>query len=92
MWAARRARSRRGLIGWGLGVVVGLLVGGQALAVATGLASGETEPAGWFWAVLVASIVVYSLALVEIGAAGVLLMRDLFQHGDKGGVPAVPAM
>ena len=92
MWAALRARSRRGLIGWGLGVVVALLVGGQALAVATGLASGETEPTGWWWALVVASLVVYSLALVEIGAAGVLLVRDLSQHGDKGGTPAVPAM
>jgi len=27
---------------------VGLLVGGQALAVVTGLASGETEPVGFF--------------------------------------------
>lgn len=39
-------RARRRLIGWGLGIAVGLLVGGQALAVATGLASGEIEPAG----------------------------------------------
>jgi hypothetical protein len=67
----------------GLGVAVGLLVGGQALAVATELASGETEPAGWLWALVVASIVVYSLALLEIGAAGVLLVRDLLRHGKK---------
>ena len=86
MWAALRARSRRGLIGWGLGVVVGMLLGGQALAVVTGLASGETEPVGWPWALVVASIAVYSLALVEIGVAGVLLARDLFKPGDKGGV------
>jgi len=92
MWAALRARSRRGLIGWGLGVVVGLLLGGQALAAVTGLASGETEPAGWFWALVVASLVIYSLALMEIGVAGVLLVRDLFQPGDKGGVPTAPTM
>ena len=92
MWAAMRARSRRRLVGWGLGVAVVLLVGSQALAVATGLASGETEPAGWLWALVVASIAVYSLALVEIGAAGVLLVRDLFQHDEKDGGPTVPAM
>jgi len=79
IWAALRARSRRGIIGWGLGSAVGLLVGGQALAVATGLASGETEPAGWWWALVLASIVVYSLALVVIGVGGVLLLRDLFK-------------
>ncbi|MBN1811399.1 MAG: hypothetical protein JXA14_06160 [Anaerolineae bacterium] len=60
VWAALRARSRRRLIGWGLGIAVGLLVGGQALAVVTGLASGETEPTGWWWVLVLASIVVYS--------------------------------
>ena len=48
--AALLARSRRGLIGWGLGLMLALLIGGQAVASATGLASGETEPAGWPWA------------------------------------------
>jgi len=79
IWAALRARSRRGLIGWGLGIAVGLLVGGQVLAVVTGMASGETEPAGWWWALVLASIVIYSLALVVIGVGGVLLLRDLFK-------------
>ena len=79
LWAALRARSRRGLIGWSLGLAAGLLVGGQVLAVVTGLASGESEPAGWWWALLLASLVGYSLALVVIGVGGVLLLRDLFK-------------
>ena len=79
MWAALRARSRRGLIGAGLGSAVGLLVGGQALAVAAGFASGDAEPAGWLWALVLASIAVYSLALVVIAVGGVLLVRDLFK-------------
>lgn len=79
IWAALRARSRRRLIGCGLGIAVGLLLGGQVLAVVTGLASGETEPVGWWWALVLASIVVYSLALVVIGIGGVLLVRDLFK-------------
>jgi hypothetical protein len=83
MWAALRARSRRGLIGWGLGVAVGLLLGGFALATVTGVTSGASEPAGWFRAIMVASIAIYSLALVEIGVAGVLLVRDLFQPGAR---------
>jgi hypothetical protein len=56
-----------------------LLVGGQVLAVVTGLASGEAEPAGGRWTVVLASIVVYSLALVAMGVGGVLLLRDLFK-------------
>ena len=77
--AALMARSRRGLIGWGLGVAVVLLVGGQALAVVTGLASGETSPAGLWWGLVLGSLVGYILALVAIGISGVLLLRDLFK-------------
>jgi hypothetical protein len=79
IWAARRARSRQRLIGWGLGTAAGLVVSGQVLAVITGLASGETEPAGRWWMLVIASLVIYSLALVVIGAGGVLLLRDLFK-------------
>jgi hypothetical protein len=86
MWAALRAHSRRGLIAWGLALAVGALVAGQVLAVITGLASGETEPTGLWWALVVASLVIYTCTLVEIGTAGVLLVRDVFGRSieDKG--------
>lgn len=71
VWAALRAHSRQRRIGWGVGIAVGLLVGGQALAVVTGLASGETGSIGWWWALALGSIVVYSLALVGMGVGGV---------------------
>ncbi|MGE5249275.1 MAG: hypothetical protein ACM3QS_03590 [Bacteroidota bacterium] len=79
LWAASRARSRRGLIGSGLGAATAVLVSGQVLAVVTGLASGETEPTGLWWALVVASLIVYSLALLAIGIGGLLLLRDLFR-------------
>ncbi len=79
IWAALRARSRLSLIGWGLGIAAASLVGGQVLAAATGLASGATKPTGWQWALVLGSIVVYSLALVAIGVGGLLLLRDLFR-------------
>jgi hypothetical protein len=78
-WAALRARSRRGLIGWSLGIAAVLLVGGQALAEVTGLASGAIEPAGLWWVLVLASLVVYSLALVSMGVGGILLIRELFK-------------
>jgi hypothetical protein len=77
LWAALRRRARRGIIGWGLGTAAGMLIGGQALAVATGLASGETRQAGGWLAIVLASIAVYSLALVITGIGGALLLRDL---------------
>lgn len=79
IWAALRARARQKLIGWGLGLAVGLLIGGQALAVVTGLASGATEPTGWQWALVLASLVLYTLALIALGIGGALLLGDLFQ-------------
>jgi len=78
LWAALRARAHRGLIGGGLALAAGLLVGGQVLASITGLASGDTQPYGIWWALVFASIVVYSLAVVAIGIGGVLLLHDLF--------------
>ena len=80
LWAALRARSRRGLIGWGLVIAVGMLFGGQALAVITGLASGETEPTPWLMALVLVPLGIYALALVVVGIGGVLLVRDLFRY------------
>ena len=79
LWAALLARLHRGLIGWSLAIAIGLLVGGQALAVVTGLASGETEPTGWSWALVLASLVAYILSLIAMGVGGLLLLRDLFK-------------
>ena len=56
-----------------------LLVGSQALAVATGLASGATEPAGIWWILILASLAVFTLALIAIAVDGILLLRDLFK-------------
>lgn len=79
LWAAVRVRSWRALIGWGLGIAVGMLVGGQALAVATGLASGETEPTGLPWVLVIGSLIVFIAALIAVGVGGVLLLRDLYR-------------
>jgi len=77
LWAARRARSYQKPIGWGFGGAVAFLGGGQLYAVASGLASGATEPTGWPWALVIASIALYSLALIEMGIAGILLVRTV---------------
>jgi len=77
VWAAIRARSRRRLIGWSLGAAVLMLVGGQALAVLTGLASGESAPAGVWWVPVVFSLVLYTASVGAMGAAGILLLRDV---------------
>jgi len=79
LWAALRTRSRRRLIAWSLGLAVALLASSQGLAVVTGLASGEAEPAGWRLAVVLAPLAGYGLALIAMGVGGALLLRDLFR-------------
>jgi hypothetical protein len=81
VWAAIRARSHRRVLGWSLATAIGLLVGGQVLAVATGLASGAADPTGWRIVLVAASIGGYSLALVTMGAGGASLVRALFKRG-----------
>lgn len=76
--AAIRAHSRTKLIGWGLGIALLTIVGGQALAVVTGLADGSTEIGGWQWMLVLGSLVVYVLAVIEVGVGGILLSRDVF--------------
>ena len=77
--AAVLARSQVKFIGWGLGIALITVVGGQVIAVLTGLASGETEATGWQWGLVVGSLAVYSLAVVAIGIGGILLLRNLFK-------------
>lgn len=77
--AAILLRRYRGLIGGSLGGALLLLVGSQALAVVTGLASGRTTPGGWQWNLVLSALVAYILAVILIGIGGVLLLRELFK-------------
>ena len=78
VWASTRARSHRALIGWGMGIAVGFLVAGQSLALATGMASGETEPSRGLLTLVLGSVGLYVLGLVAIGVGGVFLAKDVF--------------
>ena len=73
------ARSRVKLIGWGLGIALVMIVSGQALAVVTGLADGSTPIGGWQWALVLGSLIVYVLAVIEVGVGGILLLKDVFK-------------
>ena len=79
VWAALRARSHWKPIGWGLGIAVAMLIGGQGLSVITGLASGEIEPVGWQWTLVIATLILFWLSLIATGVGGILLLRDLFK-------------
>ncbi len=80
IWAAVRARARRGLIIASFAVGIVLLFGGQLLAVATGLASGATEPTGFWWAFTLGTIIAFDLAVAATSIGGILLTIDLFKR------------
>lgn len=82
-WAVLRARLRRKPILLGFGGAVILLVGCQGLAVVTGLASGETEPTGIWWILVLSMLIAYDLMVVYLGVNGVLLVRSLFDKSSK---------
>lgn len=79
LWAAAH-RAHWGFFAWRLGLAIGGLVGMMVLAVVTGLASGEIQPTGWPVLIVGAFYVVYVLAVVTMGVAGIWLLRRLFKR------------
>ena len=79
LWTAWRARRYRRLIGWSFGLALALLGATVGLAEVTGLASGATEPTGWPWLLVLASLAGYAVMIVVVGVGGVLVLRDLFK-------------
>lgn len=91
LWAAIRAHAYRGAVAWGIAAAVAGLAGGSLIAIWSGIASGEVpiEEARWAQVLVTALVVgVYGVALVELGAAGVALARELAPHDDAGAHPA----
>ena len=72
------SHSRLKWIAWCFGIAILLIVGGQSLAVVTGLASGAIEASGWQYLVTLGMIIGYDVALILLGIGGILLCRDQF--------------
>ncbi len=79
LWAALRVHTQVKLIAWSLGIGLVMLVASQLLAVVTGLASGETAIGGWQWALVLAGLVIYTLAVIALGIGGIRLLQYLFK-------------
>ena len=80
VWGALRARSHVRWIGWSLGLAAGLLVAGQAIAVVSGLASGDIAPEGFWWIVLLSSFGLFVLADIFLAVGGAMVMRNLYRN------------
>jgi len=90
LWAAIRARTRVGLVAWGVGIAAFALVASMAVTSMSGLASGAVQPEGarFAWTAALVMIGLYTAAIIEMGVAGVLIVRDLFAHHGHSAVPA----
>jgi hypothetical protein len=78
VWAAFRTHAHQQLIAWGLGIAIVSLVGGQALAVVTGLADGSSQSVVWL-VVVMSTILIYVLAVIMFDVGGMMLLRTLFR-------------
>jgi hypothetical protein len=68
--AAFMARAYCKPILWSLIIAAAALTGGQTYAVSSGLASGAIQAEGLPWALVLASLAIYALALIFLIVAG----------------------
>ena len=80
LWAAVKVRKYVSHVTYGLVVMVLSLVAAQGAAVATGLASGKVEAAGWRFALVVGLIGTYIAAVVWECVLGIRLIKA-YRHG-----------
>lgn len=78
LWAALRAHSHQKPIGWSFFAMIIFLFSSQRIAIATGLASGTIPPTGWPFILTISLIILYSLALIETGTMGILLVKKIY--------------
>ncbi len=71
-------RHRRLVVG-SVAVAVVTLLAAQGLALVGGLASGQSEPTGWSWALALALLAVHTVAVIATGIAGVRLSWTLLR-------------
>jgi len=77
VWVSLRVRSRQGWIIGSLSGLIAMLFGSQGIAMVTGMASGRTEPEGFWWIVILTMLGIYTILIVVLGILGVILLRDL---------------
>jgi hypothetical protein len=69
LWGTLRMKLHRGIIAWGLGIMVG--------AIIILFAVGDVEPGSLRWVFAIGLLITYSLAIIGIGLGGILLWKDL---------------
>jgi hypothetical protein len=78
IWAALRAKTLRKLIIWSFALLFVFLAASQCVAIISGMASGKIDAEGLPMTIALALIILYDLATVELGVAGIVLISRLF--------------
>ncbi len=81
--AAFRLKLHRKLLSLFYALAIGLLVGSQGLALATGIASGEKPAEGLWWIVVLGGIVLYSLLSLVLAVFGIIFFRSIIHSKPK---------
>ena len=84
LWGAIRLKSMIKPIAWSLALMIILLFGSQALAVASGLATGERPSSDAMFYVVTSMLMMYSLILVIPALLGTRLLREAFNTESSG--------
>jgi len=77
LWAALRIRVFRKPVIFGLTGMCVFLAASQVIALVSGLAQGDIEPAGFVWILVVSLIVLYTLAVIELMVVGIVMTKKL---------------
>ena len=80
LWVALRVRLLRRPVIIGLVAACVFLAASQLTAVWSGLAHGDTEPAGFMWGLVIAFLVLYTAAVIELAVTGIVLTRKIFDQ------------
>jgi hypothetical protein len=77
IWAALRMYARKKLIIWSFVSAIAMFILSQAVAVITGLASGDTEPAGLPLFTVTFLVAVCIFSIIALGVGGIILFKKL---------------
>ncbi len=59
--------------------MISYIAAGQLTAIATGLASGTTEPTGWPFILALSFIILYSIMLIVLCLSGISLIKKVYR-------------
>lgn len=79
-WAAKQSGLHFRFIGFNLVLLLFFMGTIIVIPSVTGLASGETEPAGAPFLIVMSCLVLYTISLISAGVNGIRLWRDLYRE------------